>query len=211
MPATRSIRAALASAALVVSASPLAAQVAAGPARTGGPDAWPFALVPPPAVSPPPSITRPVRAPRAEEQAPVIDATREFARKVQPSPPHLYASIPLSAVLGLAGSVVGYQAGGYLLGCTDDGPRCSSGIDNGEYYSAALGLAAGSAAGAHLGGLRHDSRGRPGLTLLGAALGTLPLVFADKAGDPDPAMLASLGLAPVGAVLVDYLARRPRP
>ncbi|HYH78191.1 MAG TPA: hypothetical protein VEX86_00290 [Longimicrobium sp.] len=126
------------------------------------------------------------------------------------SKPHLYQSVPLSALLGTAGGVLGFGLGFVLLNCSDEGRDCASGPDNAEYLAGATGLALGAATGAHFGGLRRDSKGHYGLTLLGAAVGTLPLVFVNKEGDVSAAALVSLAAAPAGAALVDHLARRPR-
>jgi hypothetical protein len=122
----------------------------------------------------------------------------------------VYASAPLSAVMGFAGGALGYAAGLQLLGCSDEGTHCQHGPDNAEYYTAAGGLAIGAAAGAHLGGLRRNSKGSLPLTLLGAAAGTLPLVFVNKEGELDTASAVSIAAAPLGAVLVDYFARKRR-
>ena len=45
------------------------------------------------------------------------------------------------------------------LDCSDEGPTCGSGPDNGEYAAAYAGMSLGAATGAHLGGLRRDSKG----------------------------------------------------
>ncbi|HEU4560408.1 MAG TPA: hypothetical protein VFS20_21335, partial [Longimicrobium sp.] len=141
---------------------------------------------------------------------PAIDPASSFAQQVPASKPHLYQSIPLSALLGLGGSVVGYGAGFILLDCSDEGPTCARGFDNAEYVTAAAGLALGATAGAHIGGKRRDSKGSFATTLLGAAVGALPVVFVDKEGEVGTASKLSLVLAPAGAVLMDYLVRRPR-
>lgn len=194
-------RAATVAAALLLSAATIRAQSAAGPVRAASLD----------------GARMPVRVALVRvSDAPVpadvgaADPTGELARRLQPSRPHLYASIPLSALLGLAGSVLGYGAGFVLLDCDDESSTCGQGPDNAEYYTGAAGLALGAAMGAHYGGLRRDSRGSVGLTLLGAAAGTLPLLLTPKDGDADVTSLVSLAAAPAGAVLVDYLVRRPR-
>jgi hypothetical protein len=76
----------------------------------------------------------------------------------------------------------------------------------------ALGLAAGAGLGAHIGGLRHDSHGSFPAALGGAAIGTIPLLIADKESDSsvNTATFVSLASSTAGAVLFDYLVRRPR-
>ncbi|HET7463645.1 MAG TPA: hypothetical protein VFJ82_20490 [Longimicrobium sp.] len=195
-------RAAFAAAACVFAAATARAQSAPGPVRDASLDGarMPVRVV----------LVRVADAPVSGAAVTMIDPSGEFARQVELSRPHLYASIPLSALLGVAGSVLGYGVGFVLLDCDDESPSCGQGPDNAEYFTAAAGLALGAAAGAHLGGLRRDSRGSLGLTLLGAAAGALPMVLVSREGDADTASLVSLAAAPAGAVLVDYLVRRPR-
>jgi hypothetical protein len=71
-------------------------------------------------------------------------------------------------------------------------------------------LVLGATAGAHVGGLRHDSRGSLPATLAGAAVGALPIVFAPKDDDQTAASVASLVGGAAGAALLDYLVRHPR-
>lgn len=196
------LRSALLSAALAFSAAPAFAQAAVGPVRDAGLDA---ARLPTRG-----ALLRLPGAPASARVVLAIDPSSELARQVQLSRPHLYRSVPLSALMGAAGGVLGYGLGFVLLDCSDEGSECNHGPDNAEYYTAAAGLALGAAAGAHFGGLRRDSQGSLGLTLLGAAIGALPLVIVNKEGDLDTASALSLATAPAGAVLVDYLARRPR-
>lgn len=200
MQTSNSLRAAILAAAFALAAAPAIAQSAAGPVRDPSPGDARLAG----------RVVRVRGADSPSPALPAVDATGDFARQVQPSRPHLYASMPLSALLGLGGAVLGYGAGFVLLDCSDEGSTCNNGPDNAEYLTAATGLALGAATGAHFGGLRRDSRGSLGLTLLGAFAGTLPLILAPKAGDVDTASLVSLAAAPAGAVLVDYAARRPR-
>jgi len=206
MQARQILRAAVLSATLAFVAVPASAQAPGGPVRGAGlDDARLSARVALPSL------------PRASGSAggvPVIDPSGQLARQVELSKPHLYRSVPLSALMGLGGAMLGYGAGFILLDCSDEGSDCAHGPDNAEYYTAATGLALGAATGAHLGGRRGDSRGDSrgsfGLTLLGAAIGALPLVIVNEFGDLDTASALSLATAPAGAVLVDYLARRPR-
>jgi len=194
-------RAAVLAAAFALSAATVRAQSAAGPVRDASLDA---ARMPARV-----ALVRATDAPAFADAGPV-DPAGGLARQVELSKPHLYASIPLSALMGVAGAVLGYGAGFVLLDCDDESSTCNQGPDNAEYYTAAAGLVLGAATGAHVGGLRRDSRGSVGLTLLGATAGALPLVLASKEGDADVASLVSLAAAPAGAVLVDYLVRRPR-
>ncbi|HEX8907442.1 MAG TPA: hypothetical protein VF771_21495 [Longimicrobiaceae bacterium] len=140
------------------------------------------------------------------------DPGRELAARVQPSEPHLYFSIPMSAAFAFAGAAVGYGATFVGLDCSDEGPECGAGPDNGEYAGAYLGMATGAALGAHIGGTRHDSDGSFWASLGGAALGALPLLLSDKESDNDinSSTWLSLGTSTAGAVLMDYLVRRPR-
>lgn len=194
-------RAATIAAAFVLTAATARAQAATGPVRFAALDD---------ARLPPRVVRLRMDAGTSADVAPAIDPGSELARQVDLSKPHLYASIPLSALMGFAGGVLGYGAGFVLLDCSDEGSTCENGPDNAEYFTAAAGIALGAGMGAHFGGRRRDSRGSLGLTLLGAAAGTLPLVLASREGDVDGPTLVSLAAAPAGAVLVDYLVRRPR-
>jgi hypothetical protein len=202
MHARQLLCAAVLSAALAFGAVPAFAQAGAGPVRGAGLDA---ARLPARV-----ALLRPPNEPASATVVLAADPSGQLARQVRLSEPHLYRSVPLSALLGLGGAVLGYGAGFILLNCSDEGSDCAHGPDNAEYYTSAAGLALGAAAGAHLGGLRRDSRGSFALTLLGAALGALPLVIVNKSGDLDTASALGLAAAPAGAVLVDYLVRRPR-
>ncbi|HEU4455722.1 MAG TPA: hypothetical protein VFR81_21845, partial [Longimicrobium sp.] len=97
---------------------------------------------------------------------------------------HLFYSIPLSALMGVAGTVLGYGSGLVLLNCQDESSNCETGPDNAEYGLAALGLAVGSSAGAHFGGLRATSKGDRWLTFAAAAAGALPMIIG-SASDND--------------------------
>lgn len=200
MHARQILRAAALAATLASGAAPALAQTAAGPVRADGMDAARL-----------PTRVAVLRLPGARAQtAWVIDPSSQLALQAGLSRPHVYKSAPLSALMGVGGAILGYGLGFVLLDCSDEGSDCNQGPDNAEYYTAATGLALGSAVGAHLGGMRRDSRGSLGLTLLGAVAGALPLVFVNKEGELDTASALSLAAAPAGAVLVDYLARRPR-
>jgi len=202
MQARQIVRAAVLSAALAFVAARASAQAAGGPVRGARlDDARLSARVALPTVS---------GASGSAGGVLVIDPSGQLARQVELSKPHLYRSVPLSALMGLGGAMLGYGAGFILLDCSDEDSGCAHGPDNAEYYTAATGLALGAATGAHLGGRRGDSRGSFGLTLLGAAIGALPLVIVNEFGDLDTASALSLATAPAGAALVDYLARRPR-
>lgn len=150
---------------------------------------------------------------------------REFARLAAPtvahpaplsvgqtelSKPHLYYSVPASAFFALGGMLIGYGAGLGAFGCEDEAPGCDTGPDNFEYTLGYAGLALGAATGAHWGGRRHDSIGSFWATLGGAAIGALPLLIAPKDDDQTGAYIGSLAGGTAGAVLGDYLARRPR-
>jgi hypothetical protein len=188
---------ALFAAALTLAATPAAAQTAAGPVRI-------------------PTLSSAGLA--ADAALPAIPgaaiagmgATHGDARS-DLDPPRVYASAPLSLALAFGGGAAGYFLGMGVLGCSEDGPRCAHGFSNAEYVTSAAGIALGAAAGAHVGGLRRNSRGRLGVTLLGAAAGTLPLLLADKRSDQvDGATRLSIAAAPLAAVVADYLVRAPR-
>jgi hypothetical protein len=186
------IRTAAVAAALACLAVPAAAQSSAGPSIS------PFA-----------------RLDRAQLPQPRLALDRG-AREVrvgfdpEPSPPHLYYSLPLSAALAFVGAAVGYGAGDVGLDCSDEGPSCGRGPDNAEYLTTFAGIALGAASGAHVGGMRHDSRGSLPATLAGAAVGALPLLIADKSRQIDAPLMLSIGTGTAGAVLMDWLARKPR-
>ena len=122
---------------------------------------------------------------------------------------HLFYSIPLSALMGVAGTVLGYGSGLVLLDCQDESSNCGSGPDNAEYGLAALGLAVGSAAGAHYGGRRATSKGDRWLTFAAAAAGALPMIIG-SASDNDGLILGTAALSVTAAVVTDHLVRRPR-
>lgn len=143
-------------------------------------------------------------APAVARPAPLVLGQAELSK------PHLYLSVPASAFFALGGMVIGYGAGLSVLGCQDESRGCDHGPDNAEYATAYLGLALGAATGAHWGGKRRDSIGRFWTTLGGAALGALPILIAPKDDDQTGAYVGSLAGGTAGAVLVDYLVRRPR-
>jgi hypothetical protein len=195
-------RAAMAAAALVLSAATARAQSAAGPVREAS---LVEARIPVRV-----ALVRVADTPGSAYAAQAIDPASQPLWQTELSKPHLYASVPLSALMGFAGGVLGYGLGFVLLDCSDEGSDCAQGPDNAEYFTAAAGITLGAGMGAHFGGLRRDSQGSLGLTLLGAAAGALPLLLAPKEGDVDGPTLVTLAAAPAGAVLVDSLVRRPR-
>lgn len=146
----------------------------------------------------------------ARAEASLLPASVEAARAQEPLPrSRLQYSAPLSAALGAAGLAAGYLTGVEVLDCQDASDECATGPDGSEYGLAALGLAIGSAAGAHVGGKTATSTGAPWLTLAAAAAGALPLVLGDP-GDNNALTLVGGGLSIGGAVLVDHFVRRPR-
>ena len=201
MNSSSSIRIALAAAVVACAAAPALAQAPGGPLRDAALDASRL---------PAKVALAPATGGAAALAAPAIDATGAFALQVPASKPHLYQSAPLSALLGVAGGVLGLGVGAVLLDCSDEGTDCRTGFDNAEYYTTAAGLALGAATGAHYGGRRRDSRGSRGMALLGAAVGALPMVFVNSQGEGGTAQWVSLATAPAGAVLADYLVRKPR-
>ncbi|MFL5386563.1 MAG: hypothetical protein ACJ8GN_28940 [Longimicrobiaceae bacterium] len=113
-------------------------------------------------------------------------------------------------MLGVGGMVLGYGAGLVVFDCQDEAPGCARGPDDFEYTLAYTGLALGAATGAHLGGKTRDSKGSFWATLGGAAVGALPVLIAPKDDDQTGAYVGSIVGGTAGAVLVDYLMRRPR-
>jgi hypothetical protein len=201
MYSASSIRIALAAAVLACAAAPALAQAPGGPLRDAALDASRL---------PTGAALAPATGGAAAFAAPAIDVSGAFALRVPASKPHVYQSAPLSALLGVAGGVLGLGAGLVLLDCSDEGTHCGQGFDNAEYFTTAAGLALGAATGAHFGGRRRDSRGSWGMALLGAAVGALPMVFVSSEGEGGTAQWVSLATAPAGAVLADYLVRKPR-
>lgn len=126
------------------------------------------------------------------------------------SRPNLSRSIPLSALLGVGGMIVGYGAGLVVFDCQDEAPGCGNGPDDFEYTLAYAGAALGAATGAHVGGKTRDSKGSFWATVGGAAVGALPILLAPKDDDQTGAYVGTAVGATAGAVLVDYLVRRPR-
>jgi hypothetical protein len=126
------------------------------------------------------------------------------------SRPRLYYSAPLAAFMGVAGVVLGYGSGLGLLGCHDEASVCLIGPDDSEYLLAYTGLTIGAATGAHVGGKTRDSKGSVLATLGGAALGALPVLFAPRDDDAVGSYVSGIVGGTAGAVLLDYLVRRPR-
>lgn len=180
--------------ALACAASPAPAQLPAGPVATA------------------PARLAMAQLPPASAFRGTPDPARELAAQLELSKPRLYYSIPLSLAFAFAGGAVGYGVGFVGLDCSDESSNCSRGPDNAEYLTMALGLAAGAASGAHIGGRRHDSTGGFLAALGGAAVGTIPLLIADKESDSavNTGAFVSLASSTAGAVLMDYLVRRPR-
>lgn len=201
MTSSSSIRIALAAAVLACAAAPAFAQAPAGPLRDAALDASRL---------PASTALAPATGGAASFAAPAIDVSGAFAQQVPASKPHVYQSAPLSALLGIAGGVLGLGVGAVILDCSDEGIDCATGFNNAEYYTTAAGLALGAATGAHYGGRRRDSKGSWGMALLGAAVGALPMVFVNSEGEGGTAQWVSLATAPAGAVLADYLVRKPR-
>jgi len=175
-------------AALLLATAPAAVQTAGGP------------------VLPRAEFARLSAAPRLDERG----AADGLVKRLQPSPPHLYYSVPLAAALGVGGMVLGYGAGLTVFGCEDESPGCTHGPDDFEYALAYTGLALGAATGAHVGGKTHGSKGSFWATLGGAAIGALPILLAPKDDDQTGAWVGSMAGATAGAALVDYFVRRPR-
>jgi hypothetical protein len=175
-------------AALVSAAAPASAQTARGPVVARA------------------EFARIAAAPRLDSRA----AAAGLAERLQPSPPRLYYSVPLAAVLGVGGMVVGYGAGLALFDCQDEAPGCSIGPADFEYTLAYTGVALGAATGAHLGGKRRDSKGSFWATVGGAAIGALPILLTPRDDDSTNAYVGSMVGATAGAALADYLVRRPR-
>jgi len=172
---------------LLLAAAPAAAQTTRGP------------------VLPRAEFARLTAAPRLDPSA-----AAGLAERLQPSPPRLYYSVPLAAVLGVGGMVLGYGAGMVVFDCQDEAPGCTGAPDDFEYTLAYTGLALGAATGAHIGGKTHDGKGNFWATLGGAAIGALPILLAPKDDDQTGAWVGSMAGATAGAALADYLVRRPR-
>jgi len=171
-------------------AAPAHAQTAvAGPVRIASVDAARFAM---------PMVSRSAGAPLA------LSGSSDL------SPPNLAKSIPLSALLGVGGMIVGYGAGLMVFECQDEASGCAYGPDDFEYTMAYAGAALGAATGAHLGGKTRDSKGPFWTTLAGAAVGALPILIAPKDDDQTGAYVGTAVGATAGAVLVDYFVRRSR-
>jgi hypothetical protein len=137
-------------------------------------------------------------------------AAGESLQPGMPRPPHVYFSAPLALLLGTQGMLLGYGVGLTAFGCEDESAGCSTGPDDFEYILAYSGLTLGAAAGAHWGGLTHQSRGSFWPTAGGAALGAVPLLFGPRDEDTNAMWIGSMLAAPAGAVIMDYLIRRPR-
>jgi uncharacterized protein YcfJ len=182
----------LASTAALAVAAPAMAQVPAGPVATAQSRLAAARMAPP-------ALARSA-----------ADPQQALAAQVQPRPPHLYYSVPLSALGALLGGTIGYAAGFGALDCSDESPRCGHGPDDAEFMTAWAGVALGATMGANLGGRTHDSEGSFPLTLAGAAVGALPILLTDPSADIDTASIVSLVTGTAGAVIVDYVVRRPR-
>jgi hypothetical protein len=61
-----------------------------------------------------------------------------------------------------------------------------------------------------VGGKKRDSKGSVLATLGGAAIGALPVLFAPRDDDAEGSYVSGIMGGTAGAVLVDYLVRRPR-
>jgi hypothetical protein len=175
-------------------AAPARAQTAAGPVRTVGARLDAARLSAPATLRPSAST----------------DPSAMLSDPSGLSRPHLYASVPLAALLGVGGMIIGYGQGLVLFDCQDEAPSCARGPDDFEYMLAYAGLTVGAAAGAHRGGERRDSKGSFWATLGGAALGALPVLLAPRDDDQTGAFVGSMVGGTAGAALVDYLVRRPR-
>ncbi len=151
-------------------------------------------------------------APPQTSAAPAFSAPRFDVAPppaASPLPPgRLEYSIPLAGAFGFAGGAAGLAAGYMLLGCSDEGETCDVGPNHGEFLTAALGLAVGSTVGAHLGGLRGESRGAWAPTFAAAAAGSVPLLLFGP--EENNAALMAIATAPLAAALTDHLVRRPR-
>ena len=131
----------------------------------------------------------------------VVPLPTEAQEPLQKS--RLIQSIPLSALMGVGGVILGYGSGLVLLRCADESSNCELGPDNSEYALAALGLAIGASTGAHLGGRRAKSEGDRWLTFAAAAAGALPMIIG-SASDNDALILGSTGLSITAAVVTDH-------
>lgn len=125
-----------------------------------------------------------------------------------PSHGRIWGSLPLSIVGTVVGAVAGVVVIGSSLGCTDEGAGCTHGPDNGEYIAGGLVSGLGAAAGAYLGGLRHDSRGRFWLDLVTAMVPASIVAIASGASNSEDACgnvcLIPFFASPVAATAVDY-------
>jgi hypothetical protein len=153
-----------------------------------------------------PRMAAPLLAPSGRSADARLPLPMEAREPLQKS--RLHRSIPLAAVLGVGGLVVGYGSGLVLLGCQDESSGCESAPDNSEYALAALGLALGASMGAHHGGRRAKSEGDRWITIAAAAAGALPLIIG-SASDNDTLILGSTALSITAAVGTDHFVRRP--
>lgn len=123
------------------------------------------------------------------------------------------ASLGLAIVGGAAGFAGGVIGGYTVLGCSDEGARCTYGGDNAELVAGILFAGLGAAAGAHLGGYRADSRGHFGYTLLAAGipatLGAITAALTDNSEDAGLA-LGFVLTTPLVAALTDHAYRVAR-
>lgn len=121
-------------------------------------------------------------------------------------------SAPLALGLGFVGAGAGLVFGYKALGCSDDGAFCSRGGSDAEYTTLAVGMAVGAAAGAHLGGMRRDSRGRLLHTLVAAGVGAIPVLFAHPEDDAQTQSVFVMGWVGSAALatIADNLSRERR-
>ena len=131
-----------------------------------------------------------------------------------PSHGRIWGSLPLSIVGTVVGAVAGVVVVGSSLGCSDEGAFCAHGPDNSEYIAGGLVSGLGAAAGAYLGGLRHDSRGRFWLDLVTAMVPASIVAIASGASHSEDACgsvcLIPFFASPVAATAVDYHVRVSR-
>ncbi|HEY0151739.1 MAG TPA: hypothetical protein VGB92_07070 [Longimicrobium sp.] len=185
-------RSAFAVLAALTLAAPARAQTGSGPVRMAAPDAA--------------RLSAPATLRLAAAAVPTAARVDTLAL----SRPRLYYSAPLASLMGVAGVVLGYGSGLGLLNCQDEAAECLIGPDDSEYLLAYAGLTIGAATGAHVGGKTRDSKGSVFATLGGAALGALPVLFAPRDDDAVGSYAGGIVGGTAGAVLVDYLVRRPR-
>jgi hypothetical protein len=121
---------------------------------------------------------------------------------------YVIPSTLLAGVLGIGGAIGGLFVGYGVFDCSDEGPTCNSGPDNGETIPAAVGLGLGSWLGAHLGGRRADSEGKVLPTMFIALSGSL-MTLAFALTDSE-AGVVTLFATPVAAAIMNTQNRKPR-